>query len=271
MPASDKDNDVHAHIELPSGDEQPSPRADGDSSPGLRNSKGWDGKLRVPKSLSLANPEAMTDSEYSDEENVMKGEKIDADEDLLDDEDPETDEIMCSHSRIASISSLRLERFKQVSRICLRQNSIEQIDGLSALAETLEDLDLYDNLISHTRGLEDLTNLTSLDLSFNKIKHVKHINHLTKLKELYLVANKISKIEGLEGLDKLTSLELGSNRIREIKNLDSLKAIEELWLAKNKITELTGLGGMPNLRLLSIQSNRISDLSPLKDVPTLEE
>ncbi|KAM0422796.1 hypothetical protein ACHAPD_001262 [Fusarium lateritium] len=271
MPASDKDNDVHAHIEIPEGDDQPSPRADGDSSPGLRNSKGWDGKLRVPKSLSMANPEALTDSEYSDEENIMKGEKIDADEDLLDDEDPETDEIMCSHSRIASISSLRLERFKNVSRVCLRQNSIEQIDGLSALAETLEDLDLYDNLISHIRGLDELTNLTSLDLSFNKIKHVKHINHLTKLKELYLVANKISKIEGLEGLDKLTSLELGSNRIREIKNLDSLKAIEELWLAKNKITELTGLGGMPNLRLLSIQSNRISDLSPLKDVPTLEE
>lgn len=289
MPGSDKENDGHAHIEVPSDSDKPSPRPDGESSPGLRNSKGWDGKLRVPKLASMTNPEALTDSDYSDDENVMKGEQIDADEgmcctstykegqfgltraDLLDDEDPETDEIMCSHSRIASISSLRLERFKNVARICLRQNSIEQIDGLSALAETLEDLDLYDNLISHIRGLDELTNLTSLDLSFNKIKHIKHINHLTKLKELYLVANKIGKIEGLEGLDKLTSLELGSNRIREIKNLDSLKAIEELWLAKNKITELTGLGGLPNLRLLSIQSNRISDLSPLRDVPTLEE
>ncbi|KAF4450754.1 adenylate cyclase [Fusarium austroafricanum] len=272
MPGStDKENDGHAHIEIPNDDEKPSPRPDGESSPGLRNSKGWDGKLRMPKSASMANPEALTDSDYSDDENVMKGEKIDPDEDLLDDEDPETDEIICSHSRISSISSLRLERFQKVARICLRQNSIEQIDGLSALAETLQDLDLYDNLISHIRGLDDLKNLTSLDLSFNKIKHIKHINHLTKLKELYLVANKISKIEGLEGLDNVTSLELGSNRIREIKNLDSLKAIEELWLAKNKITELTGLGGMPNLRLLSIQSNRITDLSPLKDVPTLEE
>ncbi|KIL85655.1 adenylate cyclase [Fusarium avenaceum] len=272
MPGStDRENDGHAHIEVPEGDDKPSPRAEGESSPGLRNSKGWDGKLRVPKSAAMANPEALSDSDYSDEENVMKGEKIDADEDLLDDEDPETDEIMCSHSRIASISSLRLERFKNVVRVCLRQNSIEHIDGLSGLAATLEDLDLYDNLISRVRGLEELTNLTSLDLSFNKVKHIKNINHLTKLKELYLVANKISKIEGLEGLDKLTSLELGSNRIREIENLDSLKAVEELWLAKNKISQLGGLGGMPNLRLLSIQSNRISDLSPLKDVPTLEE
>lgn len=83
MPASDKENDGHAHIELPEGDDAPSPRVDGESSPGLRNSKGWDGKLRMPKSASMANPEALTDSDYSDEENVMKGEKIDADEGML--------------------------------------------------------------------------------------------------------------------------------------------------------------------------------------------
>lgn len=158
---------------------------------------------------------------------------------MLDDEDPETDEIMCSHSRIASISSLRLQRFKNVSRVCLRQNSIQEIDGLTGLGDVLQELDLYDNLIGHIRGLDELTNLKSLDLSFNKIKHIKHIEHLKKLKELFLVANKISRIEGLDGLENLTSLELGSNRIRELTNLDTLKGLEELWVAKNKITEIT--------------------------------
>ncbi len=133
------------------------------------------------------------------------------------------------------------------------------------------DLDFYDNLISHIRGLDDLVHLTSLDLSFNKIKHIKHVSHLKNLTDLFFVANKISKIEGLEGLDKLRSLELGSNRIRALENLDSLKALEELWVAKNKITEISGLGGLPNLRLLSIQSNRIRDLTPLKNAPQLEE
>jgi protein phosphatase 1 regulatory subunit 7 len=290
-PVTDKESpDGHAHIDIP--EDLPSPRPEGEASPVMRNSKGWDGKLRVPKSASLANPEALSDPEYSDDENVLGGDEIAADEgntkhgktcicgtpkltygvlDLLNDEDPDTDEIMLSHSRIGSLSALKLERFKNVIRLCLRQNSIQEISGLSDLAETLQDLDFYDNLISHIRGLDELTNLTSLDLSFNKIKHIKHINHLTKLKDLYFVANKITKIEGLEGLDKLTSLELGSNRIREIKNLDTLKSLEELWLAKNKITEISGLGGLPNLRLLSIQSNRITDLSPLKEVPSLEE
>ena len=93
--------------------------------------------------------------------------------DLLDSEDSETEEIMCSHSRIGAITTLRLERFKNVARVCLRQNSIQEIDGLAPLAATLKDLDLYDNLITHMRGIDELTNLTSLDLSFNKIKHIQ--------------------------------------------------------------------------------------------------
>ncbi|KAL1843721.1 hypothetical protein VTJ49DRAFT_102 [Mycothermus thermophilus] len=257
------------HIELVDGNS--THRHDGEASPGLRDSKGWDGKLRVPKSTALANPEALSDPEYSDEDNVVPGEEIAADEDLLDGEDPDTDEVILTHCRIKSIPALHLERFKNVARICLRQNLIQDIEGLCCLAPTLTDLDLYDNLISHVRGLEDLTNLTSLDLSFNKIKHIKHVSHLTNLTDLYFVANKISKIDGLAGLTKLRNLELGSNRIRQIENLESLTSLEELWVAKNKITSLTGLAGLPNLRLLSIQSNRIRDLSPLRDIPQLEE
>lgn len=46
----------------------------------LTNGRGWDGKLRVPGRASLANPEALSDPEYSDEENVVQGEAISADE-----------------------------------------------------------------------------------------------------------------------------------------------------------------------------------------------
>ena len=191
--------------------------------------------------------------------------------DLLDGEEPDTEEIICSHSRISSITALRLERFTQVARLCLRQNSIQEIEGLSGLAATLRDLDLYDNLIPHVRGLDDLTELTSLDLSFNKIRHIKNISHLTKLRDLYFVANKISAIDGLSTLTELVSLELGSNRIRELANLDGLTRLEELWIAKNKITSLAGLASLKSLRLLSAQSNRIRDLDALRDVPSLEE
>lgn len=46
-----------------------------------KSSSGWDGKLRVEKKqLELVNPGALSDPEYSDEENVAPGEVIEADE-----------------------------------------------------------------------------------------------------------------------------------------------------------------------------------------------
>ncbi|ORY57190.1 uncharacterized protein BCR38DRAFT_449888 [Pseudomassariella vexata] len=259
------------HIELADDENRSKDNTNGEPSPALTDSKGWDGKLRIERNAVLQNHAALSDPEYSDEENVFPGDEISADEDLLDDEDPETEDISLTHSRIGNIPALRLDRFKHVVRLCLRQNVIQHIEGLSSLGPTMQELDLYDNLISHVRGLDDLVNLTCLDLSYNKIKHIKHIEHLTKLTDLFLVSNKISSLDGLATLTNLRQLELGSNRIREIKNLDSLQNLEQLWLAKNKITEIKGLANLPKLKLLSIQSNRIKDLSPLREVPQLEE
>lgn len=110
-----------------------------------------------------------------------------------------------------------------LQRLCLRQNQITRINFPTELAETLTELDLYDNLISHVKGLDEFHNLTSLDLSFNKIKHIKNVDHLKKLTDLYFVQNKISRIEGLEGLDKLRNLELGANRIRVCEKMTEEK------------------------------------------------
>lgn len=180
----------------------------------LRDSKGWDGKLRHPsKQAVLSNPEALTDPDYSDED-APPVEQIDADEDLLDDYEPDTDDIDLVHCRISSIPALHLERFTRLERICLRQNAISTITFPASFGSTLTELDLYDNLISHIKGLGDLTRLTTLDLSFNKIKQIKNVDHLKELKNLYFVQNRIQKIEGLEGLSKLNMLELAANRIR---------------------------------------------------------
>ncbi|GCB26791.1 protein phosphatase 1 regulatory subunit SDS22 [Aspergillus awamori] len=253
----------------------------------MKDKNGWDGKLRVEPKATITNPEALEDPDYSDSD-APPVEEIEADEgmsiiahiyrdavnrynDLLEDEDPDAEEIDLVHCRITSIPALRLERFPKVKRLCFRQNQISRIEFPTEVAKSLTELDLYDNLISHVKGLDEFENLTSLDLSFNKIKHVKNISHLVKLTDLYFVQNKISKIEGVETFTSLRNLELGANRIREIENLDNLKALEELWLGKNKITELKNLDGLSNLRILSIQSNRLTKISGLANLKNLEE
>lgn len=239
----------------------------------LRTSSGWDGKLRLPnaeRTATLVNPEALSDPDYSDPD-APPVEQIPPDEDLLDDEDPETEDIDLVHCRIADIELLQLERFKQLKRLCLRQNAIETIALPDALGKTLEELDLYDNLISSIRGLDCLTNLRTLDLSFNKIKHIKNLTALTSLKEMYFVQNRISQIENLEPLVNLTMIELAANRIREIQNLDRLTNLKELWLGKNKITSIKNLTSLTSLRLLDLKSNRLTSISGLETLTELED
>ncbi|KAL9128236.1 MAG: hypothetical protein Q9217_003052 [Psora testacea] len=288
------ETDAHPSVSgSPDKPRHPSPSINGS---GARGSKSWDGKLRVDKRAVITNAHALSDPEHSDED-APPIEQIEADEgprnislleafadtgtaDLLEDYELDSDEIDLVHCRISSIPALRLDRFNNIEKLCLRQNQISHIDFPTNLGPTLQDLDLYDNLISHIKGLDDLVNLTSLDLSFNKIKHVKNINHLKKLRDLYLLQNKISKIEGLDGMVNLKNLELAANRIRDIENLETLTGLEELWLGKNKIMELkTGrwtdgrknISHLQNLKILSLQSNRLSRLSGVSNLPNLEE
>ncbi|OQU98824.1 Leucine Rich repeat-containing protein [Cladophialophora immunda] len=262
------EEDKHAHIELPPAE---STKQQSPSSAPLVNSNGWDGKLRMPpRNAVLSNPEVLSDPDYSDPD-APPVEQIEADEDLLDDYPPDSEDVDLVHCRISSIPALRLERFTKLKRLCLRQNAITSILLPETLGETLEELDFYDNLISHLKGLEDMKCLKSLDMSFNKIKHIKHVDHLHTLTELYFVQNRISKIENLEGLSNLTMIELAANRLREIENLDTLTRLEELWLGKNKITEIRNLSPLRNLRLLDLKSNRLTSIGGLSDLTNLEE
>ena len=233
----------------------------------LRDSNGWDGKLRMPppKQAILSNPE-----NYSDED-APPPDLIAADEDLLDGEDPEVEDIDLVHCRISSVPALKLDRFTKLQRLCLRQNAIQKIELPPILGETLTDIDLYDNLISHIQGLDACTKLTNLDLSFNKIKHIKNLEHLTALRDLYLVQNRIAKIENLDSLKQLRQIELGGNRIRSIENLDQLPQLEELWLGKNKIVSMSGLANLTSLKILDLKSNRMTSISDLSTLTQLEE
>ncbi|KAK5006038.1 hypothetical protein LTR28_006970 [Elasticomyces elasticus] len=211
---------------------------------------GWDGKLRIEKKAVLVNSEILSDPDYSDED-APPVDRIDADE--------------------ASLPNLHLERFTKLEKLGLRNNHIPSIELPEVLSETLVELEISDNMISHCKGFETCTKLKSLDLGYNNIKHIKRVGTLKALEHLYLVQNKISRIEGLDGLTNLKNLELGANRIRVIEGLETLTALEQLWLGQNKISKLENLDTLTNLKTLSIQANRITSLSSLARLPHLEE
>jgi protein phosphatase 1 regulatory subunit 7 len=78
----------------------------------------------------------------------------------------------------------------------------------------LHKLELYDNYIKALVGLENLSNLKILDMSFNAVRDMSPVAACPLLEELYLAQNKLRKIQGIRELKHLRILDLGANRIR---------------------------------------------------------
>lgn len=81
-----------------------------------RDSKGWDGKLRVDKSVLVDGPHepgAESEPEVSEDEGPPP-EQLAADEDLLEDYPEDEEEVELVHMRVSSMPALKLERFKKL-------------------------------------------------------------------------------------------------------------------------------------------------------------
>lgn len=85
--------------------------------------------------------------------------------------------------------------------------------------------------------MEKLTNLRSLDLSFNLIEKIENLNNLTFLEDLSVFHNKISLIEkeDLESLKNLNSLSIGYNKLSDVHRLGTaLKSLNKLQILNVK-------------------------------------
>ncbi|MFT3912431.1 MAG: COR domain-containing protein [Ferruginibacter sp.] len=127
------------------------------------------------------------------------------------------------------------------------------------------------NLAEIPEQLSEVSQLTFLDLSHNKLTEIKGLEKLNKLTHLYLGGNKINEIKGLEQLTNLQQLYLWSNQITEIKGLEQLIYLTELGLAKNKLTEIKGLEDLTKLTVLDLSKNALAEIKGLEQLKNLIE
>lgn len=126
--------------------------------------------------------------------------------------------------------------------------------------------------IKQDQGLEQLQDLSVLNLDNNQISEIKGLENLINLEILSLKNNKISEIKGIEKLSKLKSLNLNNNRIKEINGFESLKKLKELHLWDNQITEIKGLQNLDDLKILGLFGNPVdvwvkTQLGPRDNIP----
>lgn len=83
--------------------------------------------------------------------------------------------------------------------------------------------------LTDVSGLKNLTNATSINLSYNDIKSIKELRNLKGLKSLTLESNPIKSLEGIGGLKSLSSLDISGtgspslNALLSLENLESLR------------------------------------------------
>ncbi len=148
-------------------------------------------------------------------------------------------------------------------------NSISNITPLSGLTN-LDTLDLSYNIISDVSTLSGLTNLTYLNLRSNEISDVSVVSNLTNLTTLWLYSNSISDVSALSGLTSLEQLYLHDNSISDVSPLSGLTNLEVLWLDNNNISDISPLSGLTNLESLDLHNNSISDVSALSGLTSLK-
>ena len=147
--------------------------------------------------------------------------------------------------------------------------NISDLTGLED-ATNLRSLQLSDNSLSDISPLAGLTSLITLDLGDNFISDIAPLAELTNLKQLNLRGNAISDISPLAGLTNLTELELGGNfGISDISALAGLTNLISLNLGYTGISDIGPIEGLTKPTKLWLNNNSISDISALVGLSNL--
>lgn len=149
-------------------------------------------------------------------------------------------------------------------------------DLTCGLLATLTELTARNAGIADLAGAQNLTGLTSLDLSTfglsgepNSVSDLGPLSGLTGLTVLRLTGNEISDLRPLSGLTSLTWLALTGNEISDLGPLSGVTDLSRLDVASNPVSDLGPLSALTGLRSLNVNNNAVSDLSPLSGLTGL--
>ncbi len=181
----------------------------------------------------------------------------------------------CSNSSMGTVSSASMAvTIPDANLRAAIEAALGKTNGATITAadmETLTTLSARNAGISDLTGLEFATNLTELQLDYNRrISDVSSLAGLTNLTELYLRFNTITDVSSLEALTKLTHLALAANEITDVSSLGGLTNLTTLRLTFNAIMDVSSLERLTNLQYLDLRGNPLSVSSINDHVPALE-
>jgi len=165
------------------------------------------------------------------------------------------------------------------------QNILTTADQITTLGTYCDGVKIFINnestQITSLSGIENLTNLISLDLENNLISDLTPLKKLTKLTTLRLQSNKISIYAPLSALINLKHLDLSNNifsATTDLSAINTLSNLEILYFANDKIkanpigltsAHMLQINRLSNLTVLDLTDNNIIDVSFLRSLTNL--
>ncbi len=190
---------------------------------------------------------------------------------------------------------------KQLSakKINYNGNDVEKnIEVSTKDIEKIEELDISTSSISNLSGLENFTNLTTLNSSKNTIKVASPLKQLTKLENLNMSENSINteilstisnlstlkelnmsntqmsgdQLDYFKNLSNLETLILSSNNISAIEKISALTGITKLDISVNKsFTDFSQVISFKNLKELNVSGTGITTFDGIQNLVNLEK
>jgi len=121
---------------------------------------------------------------------------------------PDLEELWLGKNKIERIGGI--SKLSKLRRLDVQANRLTSVDNLEGQNQTLEELYLSHNAIT-VEGLGGLSlefpNLSTLDISRNRLTNTIPISHLTSIEDLWLSGNEIKDFESIESLSNLGNLD----------------------------------------------------------------
>lgn len=202
------------------------------------------------------------------------------------------------------ICNFMLTMAESENKECLQFTEVnccgQELDSLAKASEEIKDctiVNFSNNGLTDISSLKDLSRLTRLNLSNNRVKSMAvfeseeafpnlkwlDISHnkfptwpafkCPKLDYLNISGNKLEKVsDGWAGHPNLRIISAVDNKFKNLSNFKNLPKLEELYLAMNQISSLNGCeGGLPALTRLHLRRNKIATIEEeLPEMPELE-
>ncbi len=173
--------------------------------------------------------------------------------------------------QVLDISENNISDFSPISSLA----ALQYLDGSKNIPDSfqfLRELNLRMLRLNHTASLQDckdfshMNQMEKLYLSGCKnLTSLSGLENLSQLTVLNIENTAVSNLTPIQQLNKLEYLTLPDLPVQDLSDLSHLKALKALQLPGKNITNLSTLADLPNLMLLSI-----FDAQSLKDLSGLE-